>query len=202
MAEQHHTELPTQQEKIKFKPAIIVFTGAPGLGKSTLSRMLTEKTNRTSHDVDETRWSIFEKREDQGFGKEIPFPGSRFAMLTSYQANHEQARDDIQAGKPTILSSTYSGEPYHEMLKQLQADTGVPMKVFYLDAPDDVIEARLQKRRESGGPSNIQTLEQFLEVKNRMKKIEGVDITTIDTNKPEEETITEILSYLQELQAA
>lgn len=190
----------TVHKVIKFNPCIVVFTG-PGLtGKTTLGSLLAERTNFVFYDVDEIRWKIFDKRAGQGFPIELPEPYSRFAMLTSYQANHERARDIIWRGQQVILAATYSREPYHKMLKGLQEITQVPLIVFLLEASDEVIERRLQQRQQEGSWSNVRTMEHYLVMKSRQIPIEGVYLIRLNTEKPEVESLTAVLLYLRPFQ--
>lgn len=192
-------EPSVRHEVIKFKPCIVVFTGPGFTGKTTLGHLLSERTNFVFYDVDETRWSIFDKNPDQDFPDVLPDQMERFAMLTSYQANHERARNAIWAGKPVILAATYSRETYHEMLKSLQQEMGIPMKVFLLEASDKEIEIRIQKRLREGSFSNVRTMEHYLRMKNR-QEITGVDLVIVNTEKPLDQTVSEIFSYLKPLQ--
>lgn len=193
-------EAPNSLEIVRFNPCIITFTGPGLMGKTTLGRALAERTNFLHLDVDDTRWRLFERTPDQGYQVKLPESLERFAMLTSYQANHERARNAVWEGKPVILSATYSREIYHEMLKWLQDQTGVPLLVFLLEASDEQLEIRLQERLKSESLSNTRTFEELLAMKSRQKPMENVGLVRLNTGRSLDETLADVFSHLSHLQ--
>ena len=184
------------QEKIQFAPSIIALTGIPFTGKTTLGKALADRTNFIFCDVDEARWSVFEKRVDQGYPVELASPFNRFAMNVAYQKNHEIARDLLKQGNPVVLAATYSRVDYHNMLRWLSETSKVPILVFLLQISDKVAEERLEERIRSNSSSNVLTMEQYLEIKIRYQTIEGVNLIRISTEKTVSQALQEIISYL------
>lgn len=187
-------------ETARFSPCIVVFTGPALVGKSTLGRALSERTNFMHFDVDDERWRLFEKTPDQGYQHKLPDKLERFAMLNSYQANHERARDAIREGNPVTLSAAYSGKPYHEMLKWLRDQTQVPLLVFLLEVSDEQAKIRLNERLKSKSLSNSRSLEEFLNMKSRQKPMEDVGLIRLDTGRSLDETLTDVFSHIAHLQ--
>lgn len=194
------SETLSSSETARFSPCIIAFTGPGLVGKSTLGRALSERTNFIHFDVDDMRWRLFEKTSDQGYQHKLPDELERFAMLTSYQANHERARDAILEGNPVILSATYSREPYHEMLKWLRDQTQVTLLVFLLEVSDEQAEIRLNERLNSESLSNSRSLEDLLNMKNKQKPMEDVGLIRLNTGRSLGETLTDVFSHIAHLQ--
>lgn len=179
----------------EFRKCLVVLMGLPLMGKTTLGVELARCSNFRFLDVDDARWEIFPPAE------RLPRNQEAFAMQTSYQKNHEKARDLLLDGKPVILGATYSRELYHEMLKWLARQTDSPLRTFLLNAPDEVIGQRLKARIENGNPSTVKSLDAFKEVQGRYQLIQGINLTIIDTSLPPKENIKQILSALQDLRA-
>ena len=182
-------------EKLQFRKCIVALAGLPLTGKSTLGTELARRSNFIFLDVNDVRWNVFPRR-----GKRLPDKQEQFAMQTSYQKNHERARDLLQQGKPVILTATYSRELYHQMLKSLAKKSDVPLKVFVLEASGKEIERRIKQRLKKDNLSVVQSLEGFLEVKNRYALITNVDLTEIDATLSLKQNIKQIFQALSSLE--
>lgn len=203
--EMRETEISQEkfEGKYTFKPCIIVLAGPPLSGKTTLGNRLHNETNGMFLDVDVRRSQIFRDKqnwllpEDEHFQKQ-----EMFAMQTSYQANHERARNWIKAGTPVVLAATYSRELYHRMIRDLSKETGVFLAVFKVEPPksDEELLKRLEGRNSGNNPSNVKTLEHFYEVLNRYRSPQKVPIRRLDTGKGVEENIREIIQRVEEVQ--
>lgn len=207
----------SQGEKIELQKCIVALAGPPLVGKSTLGKKLQDRTNLTYLDVDAARrqifipWEELTPDEQQSIGTEVdpkdylngrsvlPPPWEAFAMINSYQKNHELARELLNNGRPVILGSSYSRDRYHDMLKNLALETASPLKVFLLRASDASIKKRIDERIKNGSLSNVTSFEHYLETKNRYQIMQDVDLTTIDTESPIEDNIAQILEALRNL---
>lgn len=186
-------EVTTQEkERLQFKKCLVVLCGPPLSGKTTLGRELAKHSNFAFLDVDEARWEIFLKSD------RLPDKQEQFAMQTSYQKNHEKARDLLQLRQPVIVAATYSRELYHQMLQDLAERNGAELRVFLLVVSDEEIRRRIENRANEN-PSVIKTFEQFSEVKNRYRVIEGVRLVKIDTSLSVEENAGQIFYSLEDL---
>lgn len=181
-------------EPVRFRKCIVVLAGLPLSGKTTLGEKLAELSNFTYLDVDKARRGIF---NEVAVYSEL---GEQFTMLNAYQRNHEVARDLLAEGQPVILGAIYSREIYHEMIRSLAQKTNAPLRVFLLNAPDEKIEQRLNKRPVDN-PSNLRSIEHYRGVKIRYKPITEANIEHIDTSLPLEQNVEQVFSSLVDLQA-
>lgn len=182
------------KERIIFERCVIVLAGLPLTGKSTLVRELAKQSNLVPLDVDEARWEVFSRRETPLLTRQ-----ERFAMLVSYQKNHERARNHLSNGEPVVLAATYSGNFYHEMLAGLTQNMSCPLRVFLLETSEVEIQKRLRQRGLEDNLSNIKSLERYLEVKKGYQVMEGARLTRINTDNAIEDCVTGILQASKDL---
>ena len=191
-------ELSLQHESNahEFRPSIVAIIGPPLTGKSTLARSLSTISNFTPLDVDVARQEIFPISK-----RDMVLPGEQevFAMLNSYQRNHEKARDLLNTGKPVVLVATYSRQIYHDMLRQLESKFNVPLKVILLSCSDEEIKRRIDQRSRSGDFSNVKTLDHYKNTKDRYQRINGVNILEVNTEQPLEECLKVIQNFVRDL---
>lgn len=189
--------LPLEKEIIQFTPSIVAFVGSPTVGKSTLAQAVTKKTNHIHLDVDSIRLEIFHRDHPIRLSKEE----DREEMAASYRQMHERARKVISEGLPVLLTAVYSRDFHHEMLRMLAQETGVPLKVFYLETPSrEEVEKRLADRRTRGSNSNVTLYEHFARVNEMYKLIEGVTVSRLPANLTIEEKVACVLASLKSLQ--
>lgn len=180
--------------KINFQKCIVVLSAPPLFGKSTLGKEMAVYSNLRYLDVDDARQSLFAQTTAP-----LPSEQEAQAMKASYELNHARAALLLEQNQPIILSATYSRDIYHEMLIDLAKKTGSPLKVFLLEASDESVLRRLEKRQREGNNSNIQTLEDLLGVKNRFIPITGVEVTHINTDRTLLQNTKEVFAELSDL---
>lgn len=171
---------------IYIQKSIIVLSGLPFSGKSTIGKALAAKYEIPFLDIDKTRHEIAPDGQWLGPEKE------REVMMAAYTRNHEKASHVIESGKAVILAATYSRESYHEMLRKLAQKHQVPLKVFLLNIPNALVPLRLQERLRQGSPSNIITIDSYDEVKDRYMPFQGEELIRIDTSQSVEEVLNAI----------
>lgn len=174
-----------------YKPCIVVLAGIPVAGKTTLGRAICEGSNFFFCDVETARKQI------EGSGAWLGPEKEKDIMLSAYTLNHRWVEEKVRDGRPVLITATYSRPVYHEMLAALQQETGVPLKVFLLTAPQEVVMERIAERSKNN-PSNLRTVEQLQTVLDRYVPYPDV-LETIDTTRPMEECVNEILKHLTDL---
>lgn len=167
-------------EKIPLKLYIVVLSGLPMTGKTTLARALVEKTNLVLLDVDEIRQREFPNPER----KILPKEKELAIMIASYKKLGRQAELLLASGQSVILAGTFSRAVFKEPLKILKEKfSNIPMHVFLLKADNKEIEERIDARNNSNNPSNITSMDSFQWVASHFEKIDFTDLVEIDTTK-------------------
>ncbi len=203
MTEVSETSPTPEQDKIEFKKCIVALVGPPLVGKTAIGDELARISNFTFIDVDRVRIETFGPRS--GMLEELP---ERFEMASSYVRAHNVAGYNnlktsnawsvLKEERPVILAATFSRKSWHLLLKRLAKETDSPLKVFYLQAPDTVIEQRI-KEREQTNPGLIRSFKEYLSIRNRYRLIEGIDVIEIDTSQPFTQTVEQIIKSLDDL---
>lgn len=178
--------------KYQIKPCLIVFSGLPLTGKTTIANKIAAISNFKVCDLDEARTELFGEVKEQPKEKEWEI------LQKSYQKNHEFARLYLSQRHPVIITGTYSLEFSHQQLKDLIKMIKVPFKIFYFYNDENVYE-RLKKRNENNELSAIRTQDSFNDVKQKYKLIEGLPVEKIDTSGEVDNIIEKIFESLKKL---
>lgn len=185
---------------MRLKPCVIVLSGLPLTGKSTLAHAIALRCNGIALDVDHIRQEKFPNPERILLAPEEELR----VMVYAYSELIAHACRILHTGRPVILAGTFSREEFKKPLRELKEDlekAGVPLRVFRLSASDQAIEQRIRQRQQEDRLSNIDTLEKFRWAQGLFKSIEFVPVVEIDTTKPCEECLKVALFHLQDIQA-
>ena len=163
--------------------SVIVLSGQPLTGKDVLASKLRDVFPNLEHiDVDQMR-EIIDSNPD---GHILENEEERTVMVASYALLARQAIVRVRADAPVVITGTFSREEFKVGLRLLFEYLGrveIPFKVFRLDAPDEIIEQRIEKRRREGSLSPINTMKRYLISKGNFKIIDFAPVTNIDTSK-------------------
>ncbi len=164
-------------------PYVVVFSGMPLTGKSTLARMLASAMALPWIDVDEIRQEFFPNPER----KLVPQNRETFIMTTAYAVQAARVLQLLNYGaRGVILSGTFSRPEFKEPLHRLHSvlmDEKIEMRGFLLTASDGEVERRILVRQREGNVSNIDTIEKFRWAKGFFESIQFIRMVRIDTNK-------------------
>lgn len=188
-----------KKERIFLRPCLIVLSGISLTGKTALAEKLVNLSNLKIVDVDVIRNEIDESRKEDQQIKMLEPEQEKAVMIKSYTEMCQQAERIITKGIPVIITGTFSRAEFKQPLEQLVSalkKKDIPLKVFLLTASDEEILKRIEKRREGGSFSNIDSLEKYHWAKGIFSKIEFAPITEIDTTKPN--YIKQILRALED----
>jgi len=178
---------------IEFETSLVIFSGLPFTGKSTLSRELAKLSNFVHLDCDVYRLAIV--------GNDLFLPDEQEAevMMESYRRMHVDGLTMISEHLPVSLAATYWRAIYKPMLLDLLAQLAAPIRIFELRVDDSVIAERVSRRTLEGDPSEIKSVEQYLAIKNNVDPIAFQGKILVNTAKSLPDTMDEILSRLKDL---
>ena len=183
---------------VRYKPCIVVISGPTLGGKSTLANAVEARSTFQVLDGDIARASLLPEGTDPTARRD--FGSEKASMLCAYRLNHDLARELLDHGVPVLLAASYSQDYYHFMLKDLQAETGVPMRAFYVEAPAEQVFDRLESRNLQDPISNVRTLEDYEFQLARFHPIQGINLVRLDIHKTVDELVGDVLSATADLQ--
>ena len=119
------------------KPAFIVVSGLPGVGKSHFCNKLAERLPVTILESDALRRTLL--------------PSPTYSLPESsrlFQAIHHLIEGLLRRGIPLILDATNLSERYRERLYNIADRLGAGLILVRVEAPPDVVYQRLKARSE------------------------------------------------------
>lgn len=144
-------------------PRLAAVGGLSGTGKSTFSRRIAPALGPAPGAVvirtDEVRKRLM---------KVPPFerlPASAYTgdlYPRSYDTLIENARTLLKAGHGVVLDATFIDPALRARVEQLAVDCGVPFDGVWLDAPLEVLEARVARRTNDASDATVETLQDQL----------------------------------------
>ncbi len=179
----------------KFEPSLVIFSGLPFAGKSTLSRELARLSNFVHLDCDVYRLMIV------GHDHFLPEEQEAAVMVESYRRMHVDGLNMIRGQSPVSLAATYWRPIYKPLLSDLLSQITAPIRIFELRVDDSLISERVRQRATAGDPSEIKSVEQYLAIKNNIDPIGFWDKILVDTARSLVDTLDEVLSHLVELRS-
>lgn len=198
MLEARTSEALHQERILSLVPCLLVFAGLPAAGKSSLSAELSAKTNAQLLDIDEIRSGLF----PQTSCDVINLDREKLQMFEAYQKMYQLAASNLLRGTPIILSATFSSEKSHKEIARIARELGVPLKVFSLCAPIDVLAVRLLIRGQlANNYSNVTSRAHLQEVSGRFVKIAGENVVELDTTQPKDSCLWQITEALKSFRA-
>lgn len=133
----------SEMEEPDRRPALVLVSGLPGTGKSTLSRMLADTAHFEVLRSDVIRKEIFTTADATGNSASI-YSADRTQKV--YDECLSRARSSLLAGGRVIVDATFQRDKNRQRFLQLAIDCGVRTIWLECTAPADVVERRLTER--------------------------------------------------------
>lgn len=182
MKETKESTTPTEVQT--FMTCVIVLSGLPLTGKTTLAEQLAATSNLCVVDVDYVREEIDEGRKHDSSAQMLPPEEEKAIMTRAYQLACQKALELVENYKPVIIAGTFSREEFKKSLQDLKETLDkkdIPLKAFLLTASEDQIAKRIEKRRQQGSVSNIDSLDRFTWAKSLFGEIQFMEVHRIDS---------------------
>ncbi len=134
-------------------PALILTHGLPGSGKTTFAQMALERLGaiRVRSDVERKRLYGLGALEDSRGGADIY---GEEATRRTYARLHEGARTARAAGFPVIVDAAFLRRAERAHFHRLAEEMHVPFAIASLQAPADVLHARVAHRQRGAGDAS------------------------------------------------
>ncbi|SMX25852.1 bifunctional aminoglycoside phosphotransferase/ATP-binding protein [Boseongicola aestuarii] len=142
-------------------PMLVAVGGYSASGKSILARQIAPDIGALPGAVilasDMERKAGLQKK--QALNKEAYTSEKRTAV---YQRIFTRAESILKAGHAVVLDATFLGPDLRKKAASVAAVSGVPFVGFWLDAPQRVLEDRIEARRKAASDANIDVLRRQL----------------------------------------
>ncbi|MFH1639027.1 MAG: ATP-binding protein [Chloroflexota bacterium] len=142
------------------RPVFIVVSGLPGTGKSYFSHKLAERIPLVILESDALRKAIY------------PEPAySREESRILFQAIHLLIKKLLTNGISLVLDATNLSEHYREYLYNIAEHLDDKLILVYLEAPPDVVSARIRARHQDLGNRSDADWAVYQKMRHTVEKI-------------------------------
>jgi len=140
-------------------PVLVAVGGLSGSGKSHFSRAAAPRLGASPGALilrtDEIRKRL------AGMAPTDPMPREAYtpdAQARTYDAMIDQARAALEAGRAVVLDATFLDPGLRARVAALAAECGVPFRPAWMDAPVEVLEARVAGRTGDASDATVAVL--------------------------------------------
>lgn len=144
-------------------PVLAAVGGLSGSGKSTFSRavalLLGASPGAVILRTDEVRKRLLNVPPTQALGREHYAPE---AYARTYDVMMDNALALLKAGRAVVLDASFIDPALRARAERLAAQAGAPFRAAWLDAPPEVLEARVADRSGDASDATVEVLREQL----------------------------------------
>ncbi len=145
---------------------LILLTGLPGTGKSTIANLLAEKTGGLVINSDTLRKELFPVKRTY----------SSIETGIVIQETERLVREALLENKTVILDALFTKQDARDKYQKLAQELKVSFKVILVGAPESLIKERLDERSLVNDSSEA-TFEIYLDRKKHFEAVNGEHLT-------------------------
>ncbi len=165
---------------------IIVVTGLPGVGKSTIAEALSKKLNAVLIQSDVIRNYLFPEETKPSEGKQELY--SKDQGIIKYRCVALMAEYAIKSGVSNVIIDTaYSKTENRDLIKSAAKRANAELHVIYCSCADDVVKERIKSRlaKQPSTKYKIADFELYLKMKEAYAPFEKDDnVLEVDSGFP------------------
>ncbi|KYC51738.1 MAG: L-seryl-tRNA(Sec) kinase [Candidatus Methanofastidiosum methylothiophilum] len=148
---------------------LIVVTGLPGTGKTTIAESLAKEIDAVVFSTDKIRKMIFEKPVYNEEDKRIVYD-ELFSLTGKYLASR----------KNVILDGTFYTKALRQSAKEVGKTFSENVYFVYCETPEELLKERIDKRKDKFSDADYSV---YLKMKKIFEEFED-DVIIIDTSNP------------------
>ena len=169
----HQAKAKARQARVSFahacdlmaqgRPCLMVIGGLSGTGKSTVATDLAPDLARPAGALHLR--SDIERKTMAGLPETAKLHHSHYTPQTSaavYRRLHDRAGAALAGGFPVIVDAVFSHPEERAAIEDVARDTGTPFQALWLEAPPEVLEARVGRRRGDASDADKRVVEMQL----------------------------------------
>jgi len=177
-------------------PAVIIFMGRVGTGKSTLANHVADRLNLKIFSSDSVRKTLaglpLDKRTPTADRSSIY--ASEMTSRT-YKSLTKSAVQEVEGGQSVVLDATFSSRERRQKLRDQLEGKSIPYLFVEARASDETIISRLEERVDKEGVISDARREDFEMLDSGYSapdELESEQLIQVSTNQPPDETINDL----------
>ncbi|NBC25672.1 MAG: AAA family ATPase [Bacteroidetes bacterium] len=177
-------------------PAVMIFMGRVGTGKSTLANHVADQLNLKIFSSDSVRKTLaglpLDKRTH---ASERPSLYTSEMTSKTYGRLTNSAVQEIEEGQPVVIDATFSSRQRRQKLRDQLEEKSIPYLFIEARASDETIISRLEEREEKEGVisdarrEDFEMLDSGYSAPDELKKENFIQVST---DRPPDETIKDL----------
>ena len=163
-------------------PALVVVCGLPGVGKSTVAGVVSDRLEASRLRTDVVRKELF---DDPAY--------TDAETATVYDELLVRARDRLVDGHSVVLDGTFRRRDWRAEARDLAGDFGAGFRLLRVECPEPVVERRIVER-DGVSDADLEIHRQF---RDRFEPVE-MDHVVVDNSGSEAETRRQVDAVLRQ----
>ena len=173
-------------------PFLVVFAGAPGVGKSTLARALARELRAAYLDKDTIKDAAL------ALARELKIENAmRFAGGLSYSLLVPLARDNLTLGTHVVIDSPAGHRAFQEAIEQMVRNVKVDFRlVECITTDENLLRERIERRAPELPEHRVRDWDGYQQARERLERISGQRLV-VDTAEPVPVNLRKITNALE-----
>ena len=173
------------------EPFLIVFAGAPGVGKSTLARAVARELSAAYLDKDTIKHTAL------NLGREMRIENlNQYAAALSYTLLIPLARDNLTVGTHVIIDSPAGYRTFQDAVEDLVRGVRVRFRLIECITTGEALLREPIERRAPDMPEHrVREWDQYQQARERMERLSGPRLV-IDTAEATQTNLKRIMTAL------
>ncbi len=136
---------------------LVLVTGLPGVGKSTIAKLLVEHAGAFRLNSDSIRRELFP----------IERTYSDIETVHVIRETEKRAREALKVKKNIVLDALFTTTKSRKLYKKLTQKEGVDFRILYVYTKESLVQERMEKRAVEQKDESEAVFEHYLERKGR-----------------------------------